>query len=593
MDKTINFRSNQPLLTRAATSRVLLPSEFQDKARLAIRTLSKILLSAVLFALVNMVANAQEKAPPGPIQIISTSEFNTMVKAGQLKVASPEVVLGQYLQRLLRGLKNQAVVDEFMRENPNLRGFAALVAAHPTSPDVFPTVDGDYRMVITNKQNVTQVIETNGQEEKLAELATSIQTARDPVYQRAIYQSVYSKYTTLYDQLCAIPVGNLDISPPPAGCADLAVPSTLTNPSALQKASLEGIHTALQSIFSQGLKVYQIVPKSAGGVACSAEIGASVVADNVFYGDQTQSSGSCTIPSSSGIVANFDFPSKRLLSCIKNQGNRGLCHIFAAVSGLEELIARDTGNHVNLSEQDLTEHEKLIWVPDFFHDGGNAYQDLTNAASFDYHFAYENQWDYNPSLSQPQPGSGYEWLNSCNNYPSTEPGCSDSTPQATQYCTLGYTMCGFTPPVLPGANSPYMVNVVQNLYSIPQDLGEISPYSLFNTILSFLAFNDAVILGFNETNAFQGAPGGYVPCCGFDLASSVGVHITHVVGYVSNSDLASNPNTANQPPGAGGGYFIIKNSWGACLGDAGYYYMPVTYLELEATQLVMVETHGT
>jgi len=348
------------------------------------------------------------------------------------------------------------------------------------------------------------------------------------------------------------------------------------------------IHAALQSISSQGLGVYQIVPKSGGGVACSAEIGASVVADNVLFGDQTQSSG-CTTPSPSGIVANFNFPSKSLLSCIKNQGNRGLCHVFAAISALEELIARDTGNYVNLSEQDFTEHEKLIWVPDFFHDDGDAYQDLTNAARFGYKFAYENQWDYNPSLSQPEPPN-YEWVNSCNNYPLTEPGCSDSTPQATQYCTPGYTMCGFTPAVLPGANSPYMVNVVQNLYSLPQDLWEISPYSLFYTILSSLAFNNGVILGFKVTNAFQGAPGGYVPCCGFDLLSSKGVHYVHVVGYVSNSDLASNPNTASQPPGAGGGYFIIKNSWGACTGDAGYYYMPVTYLELEATELVIVES---
>jgi C1A family cysteine protease len=30
------------------------------------------------------------------------------------------------------------------------------------------------------------------------------------------------------------------------------------------------------------------------------------------------------------------------------------------------------------------------------------------------------------------------------------------------------------------------------------------------------------------------------------------------------------------PPG---GYFVIKNSWSECNGDAGYYYMPVAYFE--------------
>jgi len=190
-------------------------------------------------------------------------------------------------------------------------------------------------------------------------------------------------------------------------------------------------------------------------------------------------------------------------------------------------------------------------------------------------------------LSQPQgaPPPAFpvdEFVNSCNNYPSTEPGCSWSTPQANVYCTPNYSQCGFTPAVLPGS-SPYTPHVVQNLWN-PQD-----PYTSFNLILSFLAFNDAVMLGFNVTNAFQGAPGGYVPCCGFDLLTSQGGHVVHIVGYVSNSDLASNPGTQNAPPGAGGGYFIIKNSWGTCAGDAGYYYMPVTYLELEATELTMLE----
>lgn len=555
----------------------------QDMARLAIRTLSETLVSAVLFALVSMVANAQDTAPTAPIQIISNSQFDTMVKDGQLVVSSPTGLLDQSLQRLLTYLQNQAVVDEFMLQNPNLTNLANLVAATPTEP---PTIDGDYRTVITNTQGVAQVIETNGQGEKLAALARSIQAASDPVRQRALYQSMYSQYTALINQLCTIPVGDGDIGPPP-GCANLTMPSALTPPTALQNADLETIRTALKSISSQGptlISIHVPAPVNPVGLACSAEIGASVVADEVFFGDQTNSYA-CTTPSSGGILANFNWLDKNQLSCVRNQGARGLCHIFAATSALEELIARDTGNYVNLSEQDFTEHEKLIWVPDFFHDGGGAYQDLTNAASFGYHFAYENQWDYNPSLSQPSPPAD-EFFYSCNNYPSTEPGCSWSTPQANDYCTPNYSQCGFIPAVLPLTNSPYMPTVVQDIFNL-QTVGTTLDNT--NTILSFLAFNDAVILGFNETNAFQGAPGGYVPCCGFDDLTSKGGHYVHVVGYVSNSDLASNSGTMNAPPGAGGGYFIIKNSWGACTGDAGYYYMPVLYLEFEATDVVVLE----
>jgi C1A family cysteine protease len=59
--------------------------------------------------------------------------------------------------------------------------------------------------------------------------------------------------------------------------------------------------------------------------------------------------------------------------------------------------------------------------------------------------------------------------------------------------------------------------------------------------------------------------------------------MVHVVGYLSNTDLLKKIPTA--PPGAGGGYFIIKNSWGACDGDAGYKYMPVDYFEAEVWDL--------
>ena len=44
------------------------------------------------------------------------------------------------------------------------------------------------------------------------------------------------------------------------------------------------------------------------------------------------------------------------------------------------------------------------------------------------------------------------------------------------------------------------------------------------------------------------------------------------------------------PSGAGGGYFVIKNSWGACYGDAGYAYMPASYLKATAVAVdILVE----
>jgi C1A family cysteine protease len=121
--------------------------------------------------------------------------------------------------------------------------------------------------------------------------------------------------------------------------------------------------------------------------------------------------------------------------------------------------------------------------------------------------------------------------------------------------------------------------------------------SFENVILS-LALNNAVLLGFSVSYDFEfGAPGGYVTYDPMDVSDpatkDLGGHVVHIVGYVSNEDLAGNPATASAPPGAGGGYLIIKNSWGPCNGDTGYYYMPVKYFKAQAwgVDVVSSESH--
>src|SRR5262249_34813586 len=46
------------------------------------------------------------------------------------------------------------------------------------------------------------------------------------------------------------------------------------------------------------------------------------------------------------------------------------------------------------------------------------------------------------------------------------------------------------------------------------------------------------------------------------------------VGLLANDVL---PDTA--PQGAGGGYVIVKNSWGCFAGDGGYYYLPFDWVK--------------
>jgi C1A family cysteine protease len=575
------------------------------------KSILRILASVTVLALAN--AQTAPTAATGPVRTISQAEFNQMVQEGQKFLQlNPAILTAQNQQEAAANQQNLAIVNQFINQNPNLAGLASLFAV-PTDPSVVPTADGDYTIQVTDANGAVDTFETMGQGTILADLATSIQASTDPVQQVALYQSLYAQYGALYNQVCATP-GAVASS----ACPNLVPPSQLTNPAALGNASLSTIKGALQALGTQAVSIYKALPfpnVSLGSpfASCSADIGASLKATQVNYGDQTGNAKCSGIPSSSGILANFSWPGKDNLTCVKSQGSRGTCHIFASTSAVEEIVARETGSHVNLSEEDFHEHEKLIWGPDYFHNGGSAYTDLNHASKNGYQFAYENQWDYNPSPHKVK----YEY--SCENYPYPtkisgvlEPGCSDSAPQAPEWCvgtatdcsqnltceTLGETMplffplfCYFTEAKLSGTNSPYQSNGATSIWD-PSDKAT----SVANILLN-LASNNAVVLSFSETPAFGGATshGGYVQYSASDVGTKGGSgHVVHIVAYIDLVTLAANsniPTSAIDNAAAGvGGYFVIKNSWSECNGDAGYYYMPVAYLEGRATGVSVVSS---
>jgi C1A family cysteine protease len=525
-----------------------------------------------------------------------------MIANGQLKANTPAEVLKQFVARLLLDLKNAEILQNYIRQNPNVTGLAQLIYAAPKNPNVHPTLDGNFRTVITSN-GVSQTIETFGPSTKLGEIAKTIVTSTDPGNQLALYNLAYSQYSNTYSQFCNSQVGppinpgNTDIPPgqistagPQSPCQTLVGPASLVSPASLIGAPIDQINTALVTIVANGPALLHLVPTGVGSspVACNQELGTSFTPGvNLSpFGDMVGTAGST--PSSSGLYANFNFPAKNMLTCIRNQGARGTCHIFADISAIEELIARDTGVYANLSEEDFMENSKLVWTTDYYNDGGWPGQDLENAQAHGYKFAFEKTWDYNPSFSQPKP-PGYEYIGSCTNYPSNEPGCSATAPQANGFCVPGafFGLCGLSPFQNPSP-SPYSSAGVSYIWN------PSNPDLSVGYILMALAFNNSVVLGFNATQAFQNASNGfiqYIPPIGFfNLDPSIGGHAVHIVGYVSNQDIAANPNTASATPAPGGGYFIIKNSWGAYNGDAGYYYMPVDYLKANAQEVIVVSS---
>jgi Papain family cysteine protease len=625
------------------------------------RLISRVLAGSIVFAVVAIGAHAQgicgyPPTPNSPVQYVSDDVFSQMVGGGSLVPVTPDFCLEAKLGGLFDYLLDEAYVADYLRRNPELTDLAALVESNPNpnDPYVHRNPNGTYDVTIFNSQgSISQganagavappvpigTVKNFGRRTKMKQLSGSIRSATDPVVQ-------LRNYTALYNQLPASFVNGTNI---PEGVAyTQPIP-----PSQLQGAPLETILDALDLVTSQWRIIVPLFPPSPtiSAVSCSAEVGVNALASSpggeVNYGDEAPLASTCRAPEAYGLYANFNFLNKNAASCVKNQGNRGTCGVFAATSAVEELITLSTATHphVNLSEEDFWENLTLNWtVPaQLYEDGYDAGDALSLALVNKYQFAYENQWDYNPSNSQPE--TGYEYVNTCENYPYPllEPACSNSSPQAVEYCTFSGSLhverCGFLTTTLP-TRSPYSIgpgsffapdqamsssksSVVGSITDIwiasgvppatmcpsppcPPDYGTgPHPNITVNSMILALVMNNTVILGFEETDGFGEFY--YTPCCdatppcptcmpptaGGDLTTDAGGHNIHVIGYIDNADVAATMPAPPAGPGLaqGSGYFVLKNSWGACSGDGGYFYMDTDYVKKRA-QAVYVLTPG-
>jgi Papain family cysteine protease len=488
-------------------------------------------------------------AAPAGATIIAGQEFRDLLKKRALHLTTlrqgeREDERQEALDRL-----HETTVKQYLGQHPELTNLAQLLKNNPKPGDgIQPRGDGTWSMYLPA---VERSVVTFGRSNKLNAIYNSVLFSADRTANLKLYALLYN----------SLPAGYLE-----------SLDGSLVTPVQLNDSTLSEIQGALGALGRDwGAIVAHVVhPIPTLETSCQAEIGAGIY--SLSQGDRAGSLDYCTV-GAKGIYANFDFPNKNSNTCVKSQGNRGVCHTFAVTSATELQVSLKYNKKVNLSEQDLMEHYRLLWQPDLQHEPGDAFELANDVINNNYFQPYEDHWDFNPAL--------YEYVkngalvNVCASYVTNEP-CSNTAPEAPLVCAVftinrsNRVACAYKDAGIQG--SPYQLSSANRFWN-PAD----TEYSTELMVLN-LAFNNSVVIDMDLSPAFRSAPGGYVPFDPADQAApAVGGHVVHVIGFVGNDDLRQKlPDAA---PASGAGYFIIKNSWSNCAGDGGYYYVPWDYIK--------------
>lgn len=517
----------------------------------------KPLRSVTLAAIALVLTACQTEAPPGETlfvpqnaytgsttnaQDVDSDEFRRRINARELTLVSDASLLAQRAEREESYQDELTFLKSLPEKDPNLQQLIAQAEQNPgLQPD--PTV---------NLQNGQQVV-LLGLESQVRHAAGRYRLAQSVENALADYRL---SYNLLPDELRP----------------QAAPPSSLTG------KRLEEIQAALQKLNDllgsdpSSLHVARLEP--GGGRAPGSPLEPGLQSLTPVAGNGRDEDSSCNAPTN--YVKRYWFPLKNFVSPIKNQGNRGTCWAFTAIGALESRERVRNNLHTNLSEQFLVNKYKREYDQDDFTDGGSADWALEQLISRSQTLPQEGFWTYNPSLTR----SGTSQVLSCTQYTGT---CSASTHQSKQICTqfLDTTYCAYETMDFPANNGPTASKAVQ-IWANGQ------PFDLYRYI-TYLNRGHTLMVVMPIYPGFDGVTNSG-PRAGvvtdYSQTNSRGNHLVQIVGFLSNWDLRGEAATANV---GGGGYFIVKNSWGCSAADGGYYYVPADYVQQAFLSLSVLE----
>lgn len=492
---------------------------------------------------------------PDGARLVGSAEFARGLSDATFQLTSPRIEAARASSDEKDVLVARQAVLVALKERPDL---AHLVDPVVTDENTRRAANGDFEIDIKDNLGNLQTITTMSDAWSLQEMAGSLARFSSRANQASLYQSVFEQ----------LPL-------------EFRLKNQLPDPREILQLPVNEITRLNVSLAARLKDLTVLIPPEGFPPGGYPKTCANEEATPVPATDQT--GGSC---SPNGLWKNAPFlPLRWRATCVKNQARRGTCVSFGITGAAEAAIAVKHNRWVNLSEQRLYYKYK---VPTAWGDGLNTTGVMENMVASTFLYPFEPRWDYNPSSSRvnvpalppapadPLPGTHYE--QSCNSYFAEH--CSNTSHQGDLVCTsiIGINFCGWsgTAP----ADSGFRLTNTVNYWSAFGPVGGSAIARLGLALKIPMVMSLAVVPSFD--NASSSGIATYVG----SNETSRGGHAVAVMGFVDNENLP-----AGTPPGAGGGYFIVKNSWGKCWKDGGYIYLPYTWVENYAYSLSSVHVN--
>lgn len=489
-------------------------------------------------------ANAWKEGLPADAQVVSPEEFQKGIASGELVLSSTASIAAARQAREAQYQNDKRFLSGISNPDPNTAALLAEAAGSPGFEGDRPVSGPDGASVV------------------LFGLGTQLHNAVE-VYQRA--QSVDNALDDYALSYALLPEDLKPRAPSPD--------SLKGKPLAEIKAALHQLNELLGSQ-PASLRMARLEPM--GGIQPQA----------INPGNGTDNNGPCN---STNLVKRFWFPLKNFISPVKNQAKRGTCWAFTAIGAVESRERVQNNNPADLSEQFLVNKVKQDWDSSDYTDGYWSEKALETAVNKGQSFPGEGGWTYNRANSRPsvKDGDSGSYANSCNGYTGT---CSDTAHQSRRVCTTFiFTFCSYAKATFggPGVASSRTIQVWKNGDTF--DLNRLRNYLSQGYVLlaSFPVYkgfmddvkSDGVVSNYSKTMLDKGK----------EVSGSYGGHAVQIVGFLSNEDMSEFGKTPNI---GGGGYFIVKNSWGCGAGDGGFYYVPADYVSSIFNSLSVLNFDG-